>query len=63
LGILFEIENRSISEVQGVKNYDVESEGGKVKVLRSYNGGEYTSSEFKDYLTGKGIEHQLSILG
>ena len=35
--------------------------GRKVKVLRSDNGGEYTSQEFKDYLTSKGINHQLSI--
>ena len=35
--------------------------GRKVKVLRSNNGGEYTSTEFKAYLAGKGIEHQLSI--
>ena len=35
----------------------------KVKVLRSNNGGEYTSTEFKAYLAGKGIEHQLSISG
>ena len=37
--------------------------GWKMKVLRSNNGGEYTSKEFKDYLVSKGIEHQLSILG
>ena len=35
----------------------------KVKVLRSDNGGEYISKEFKDYLASKGIKHQLSILG
>jgi len=35
--------------------------GQKVKVLRSDNGGEYTSKEFKDYLASKGIKHQLSI--
>ena len=35
----------------------------KVKVLRFDNGGEYTSKEFKAYLAGKGIEHQLSIPG
>jgi len=35
--------------------------GRKVKVLRSDNGGEYTSKEFKDYLASKGIEHQLNI--
>jgi len=33
----------------------------KMKVLRSDNGGEYTSKEFKDYLASKGIKHQLSI--
>jgi len=37
--------------------------GRKVKVLKSDNGGEYTSKEFKDYLVRKGIKHQLSILG
>jgi len=34
-----------------------------VKVLRSDNGGEYTTVEFKAYLVDKGIEHQLSISG
>ena len=62
-GTLLETEIESISEVQGVKNYDGESEGGKVKALRSDNGGEYTSMEFKTYLADKGIEHQLSISG
>ena len=37
--------------------------GRKVKVLRSDNGGEDTSKEFKDYLESKGIKHQLSISG
>jgi len=37
--------------------------GQKVNVLRSDNGGEYTSKEFKDYLASKGIKHQLSIPG
>ena len=37
--------------------------GRKVKVLRSDNGGEYTSKEFKDYLASKDIKHQLSIPG
>ena len=35
----------------------------KVKFLRSDNGGEYTSSEFKGYLASEGIEHQLTISG
>jgi len=33
-----------------------------VKLLRSDNGGEYSSAEFKVYLAGEDIEHQLSIL-
>lgn len=35
----------------------------KVKVLRSDNGGEYTSTDFKEYLTEHGIKHQLTIPG
>ena len=35
--------------------------GRKVKFLRSDNGDEYTSAEFKAYLAG--TEYQLSILG
>jgi len=31
--------------------------------LRSDNRGKYTSSKFKEYFTGEGIEHQLSIAG
>jgi len=42
----------------------VEKQTGRmVKVLRSDNGGEYTSKEFKDYLASKGIKHYLSITG
>jgi len=37
--------------------------GRKVKVLRFDNGGEYTSIEFKAYLAGENIKHQLSIPG
>ena len=33
----------------------------KMKILRSDNGGEYTSKEFSNYLKEKGIQHQLSI--
>ena len=35
--------------------------GRKVKVLRSDNGGEYTSMEFKAYIVGKDIKYQLSV--
>ena len=37
--------------------------GRKVKVLRSDNGGEYTSGEFKGYLTDASIQHQFSVPG
>ena len=33
----------------------------KIKILRSDNGGEYTSKEFFNYLKEKGIQHQLSV--
>ena len=59
--ILLEAEIRSISEVQGVKNYGGKSDRAEVKVLRSDNGGKYTSKEFKDYSASKDIKHQLSI--
>jgi len=62
-GILLEVEIRSISVVQGGKNFGGKSDGRKVKVLRSNNGGEYTFKEFKDYLASKGIKHQLSTPG
>jgi hypothetical protein len=35
--------------------------GKKIKILRSDNGGEYTSKEFVNYLKEKGIQHQLSV--
>jgi len=63
LSILLEAEIKSISEVQGVKNYGGDQKGRRVKVSRSDNGHEYTSIEFKVYLAGKNIKHQLSISG
>ncbi|CAB3988910.1 Retrovirus-related Pol poly from transposon TNT 1-94 [Paramuricea clavata] len=35
--------------------------GKKIMILRSDNGGEYTSKEFVNYLKEKGIQHQLSV--
>ena len=32
----------------------------KVKVLRCDNGGEYTSTEFVNYLSKEGIKHELT---
>jgi len=62
LCILLEVEIGSISEVQEVKNCGEKNQTRrKVKVLRSDNGGEYTSKEYKDYLASKGIKYQLSI--
>ena len=34
----------------------------KVKVVRSDNGGEYTSKEFEDHLRLLGIEHQTTVI-
>jgi transposase InsO family protein len=35
--------------------------GRKIKVLRSDNGGEYTSTEFADFCTQQGIRRQLTV--
>ena len=35
--------------------------GCKLKVLRSDNGGEYTSSQFQDYLKSEGVKHERTI--
>ena len=37
------------------------STGRQLKALRSDNGGEYLSSEFKNYLSKEGIRHELTI--
>jgi len=34
--------------------------GKKIKILRSDNGGEYTSNEFKSFCKGEGIERELT---
>ena len=33
----------------------------KIKILRSYNGGEFTSNEFNDYCKEAGIKRELTI--
>jgi transposase InsO family protein len=35
--------------------------GNKIKVLRSDNGGEYTSNEFKDFYKKAGIKRELTV--
>lgn len=37
------------------------STGKRLKVLRTDNGGEYTSAEFENYLKGEGIRHELTV--
>ena len=41
----------------------VEKESGKkIKALRSDNGGEYVSQEFKDFCAAEGIKRELTTL-
>jgi transposase InsO family protein len=35
--------------------------GRKIKVLRSDNGGEYTSTKFRDFCTQEGIRRRLTV--
>lgn len=42
------------------QNYVTNQFNGKIKVLRSDNGGEYTSHKFKEHLANHGIIHQTS---
>jgi transposase InsO family protein len=35
--------------------------GNKIRVLRSNNGGEYTSKEFMDFSAGEGIRRELIV--
>jgi len=35
--------------------------GHKIEALRTDNGGEYISNEFKDYLKSRGIHHELTV--
>ena len=37
------------------------SSGYQLKVLRTDNGGEYTSNEFQEYLQQEGIRHELTV--
>ena len=37
------------------------SSGYQLKVLRTDNGGEYTSKEFKNYLKSEGVRHELTV--
>ena len=42
-------------------NYAVNATGKPIKILRSDNGGEYSSKEFESFLKKNGIVHQLSV--
>jgi transposase InsO family protein len=35
--------------------------GNKIKVLRSDNGGEYTSNDFNDFCAREGIKRELTV--
>lgn len=43
------------------KSVAEKSTGRQLKVLRTDNGGEYTSSEFQDFLKKEGIRHELTV--
>ena len=43
------------------KSFVEKSSGYQVKKLRTDNGGEYTSTEFENFLKMEGIEHQYTI--
>ena len=57
--------NKKIGKVQ-IHQYDgshVDSESmQKLKALRSDNGGEYLSNEFKEFLLENGIKHELTVV-
>ena len=43
------------------KAMDEYESGMKIKCLRSYNGGEFTSNEFNELCEGHGIKRQFSV--
>ena len=44
-----------------LKSMVEKSSGEKIKMLRSDNGGEYTSKEFEDYFKKDGIRHDSTV--
>jgi hypothetical protein len=50
------------SRFQEFKSLVENQTGKKIRVMRSDNGGEYTSKEFIDFCVGKGIGRELTIL-
>jgi len=61
LGILFDAEIGSISEIQEVKNYGGESEGAKGESLEVRQWRRVYLHGIQSLLSRKGIKHQLSI--
>lgn len=53
--------NEVFSKFRDWKAMVERSTGRKLKVLRSDNGGEYTSGEFDQYLKSEGIRHELTV--
>ena len=53
------IDNLNVKEFVGDEGIDADELA--VKVLRSDNGGEYLSDDFKNYLSENGIHHQITV--
>jgi transposase InsO family protein len=49
------------SQFQEFKALVENQTGKKIRVLRSDNGGEYTSKEFMDFCAGEGIRRELTV--
>lgn len=54
-------ESHTGKKVQGVQVHELADNEGRLRVIRSYNGGEYLSNSCKAYMAQTGIRHQLTV--
>ena len=59
---LLQSKDRVLEAFKNFQNYITDHFNVKIKILRSDNGGEYTSTTFKQHLATHGIIHQTSSL-